>query len=174
MPLEIIPCTLRDANLFTAAVHRHHGPVTGHKYSIALSDGIRIVGVVIASRPVARHDDDGLTIEITRLTSDGTPNVCSKLYRAAWRAAKELGYRRVITFTLESESGASLRAAGFRCLGFAGGGSWSRNKRPRTDKHPTGRKLKWELWCGDRDELRKQSEPVLPKASADAVQRASI
>jgi hypothetical protein len=89
--------------------------------------------------------DDGWTAEVTRLCTDGTPNACSMLYRAAWRAARSLGYRRLITYTLAEEGGASLRASGFTLLGEAGGGSWSRGNRPRVDKHPTQGKLKWEL-----------------------------
>ena len=77
--------------------------------------------------------------------SDGTPNACSMLYRAAWRACKALGWRRLITYTLAEESGVSLRAAGFKEIGKAGGGSWSVPSRPRVDKHPTQVKIRWEI-----------------------------
>jgi hypothetical protein len=90
-------------------------------------------------------NDDGWTAEVTRLATTGERNACSMLYRAAWRAAKALGYRRLITYTLPEEGGASLRGARFKCLGQAGGGNWGRDSRPRVDKHPTQRKLKWEL-----------------------------
>jgi hypothetical protein len=103
------------------------------------------VGVVIVGKPVARMLADGWTCEVTRLASDGTKNACSMLYRAAWRAARAMGYRRLVTYTLAEEPGTSLRAAGFRLIGEAGGGSWSRKDRPRVDLHPTELKLRWEL-----------------------------
>jgi hypothetical protein len=99
----------------------------------------------VVGRPVARQLQDGYTAEVTRLASDGTRNACSLLYAAAWRACRALGYRRLVTYTLAEEGGASLRAAGWRCLGEAGGGSWSRENRPRVDRHPTQRKLRWEV-----------------------------
>ena len=88
---------------------------------------------------------DGFTCEVTRLATDGSRNACSMLYRAAWRAARAMGYRRLVTYTLPEEGGSSLRAAGFRLIGEAGGGSWSRDSRPRVDLHPTQTKLRWEL-----------------------------
>ncbi len=88
MALEIVPITLKEANQFVRDHHRHHGPVTGHKFSIAASDGEKIVGTVIVGRPVSRHLDDGWTLEVSRLCTDGTRNACSMLYAAAWRAAR--------------------------------------------------------------------------------------
>src|SRR5207248_704847 len=102
---------LRQANAFVAEYHRHHGPVVGHKFSIGAALGGQLVGVVIVGRPVSRHRDDGLTLEVTRLCADGTPNGCSFLYGAAARAAKALGYRRIGTYTLAEEPGDSPRAA---------------------------------------------------------------
>ena len=88
---------------------------------------------------------DGWTAEVTRLcVIDGARNACSFLYASCWRAARALGYRRLITYTLPEEGGASLRAAGWKCLGEAGGGSWNRAERPRVDTHPTQVKLRWE------------------------------
>lgn len=104
-----------------------------------------MVGVAIVGRPVARQSQDGLTAEVKRLATDGTRNACSILYAAAWRAARALGYRRLITYTLPEEGGASLRGAGWRCIGSAGGGAWSRRARPRVDLHPTQQKLRWEM-----------------------------
>lgn len=95
-------------------------------------------------RPVARLNQDGRTAELTRLASDGTRNVCSFLYGRAWRAARALGYVRMITYTLASEDGASLRGAGWRLIGAAGGSSWSRPSRPRIDTHPLEQKQLWE------------------------------
>ena len=152
--LSIRPITLRDANRFVAEHHRHNMPTAGHKYSIACYDGDRLCGVAIAGQPVARKLDDGLTIEIRRVCTDGTRNACSILYGACSRCAKEMGYKRVITYTLESESGASLRASGFvqKCIG--GGTSWSVPSRPREEtqltlfgeerKYPDEMKIRWE------------------------------
>ena len=94
--LEIVPMTLKEANAFVEQNHRHHGKVTGHKFSIGLSDGEKIVGVAIVGRPVARHLDDGWTLEVNRLCTDGSRNACSMLYAASWRAARAMGYKRVV------------------------------------------------------------------------------
>lgn len=144
MSLLIVPMTLGEANAFVEMHHRHHEPTAGHKFSIGCSDGSKIVGVVIVGRPVARMSDDGFTLEVNRCCTDGSRNACSMLYRAAWRASKALGYRRLITYTLPEEGGASLRGAGFKLLGKAGGGNWGRKDRPRVDTHPTQQKLAWE------------------------------
>lgn len=144
MPLAVTPITLAEANAFVAAKHRHHKPTAGHIASLAVSDGETVRGVAIVGRPVARMLDDGWTAEVLRCCTDGTRNACSMLYGAAWRAVRALGYRKLVTYTLPDEGGASLRAAGFRCIGEAGGGSWSRKERPRVDTHPTQAKLRWE------------------------------
>lgn len=141
----LCPVELDEANAFVRELHRHHEPVVGHKYSIGLHDGKTLRGVIITGRPVARHNQNGVTLEVTRCCTDGVKNGCSKLYRASWRVALNLGYLRLITYILASENGASLKAAGFRLVGIRGGGSWNRPDRPRTDKHPTGQKLLWEL-----------------------------
>ena len=119
MSLVIRPITLRDANRYVAEHHRHNMPTNGHKFSIACYDGDRLCGVAIAGQPVARKLDDGLTIEIRRVCTDGTRNACSILYGACSRCAKEMGYKRVVTYTLVSEPGTSLKAAGFvkKCVG---------------------------------------------------------
>ena len=121
MSLEIRPCSLKEANDYVAAHHRHNRPTSGHKWSVACYDGERLCGVAIAGRPIARKLDDGLTIEIRRVCTDGTRNACSMLYGACVRAAKAMGYKRVVTYTLVSEPGASLKASGFQCSGEAGG-----------------------------------------------------
>lgn len=146
--LIIVPCTLDEANAFIRQHHRHHGPVQGHKFSLAVADESgKIRGVATIGRPVARFLDDGWTLEVTRVATDGCPNACSALYAAAWRATKALGYRRLITYTLMSESGSSLLGAGWKCIGMAGGGTWNRPNcgRPRVDKHPLQQKLRWEV-----------------------------
>jgi len=144
MTLTLQPITYAEACEFITRWHRHHLPPQGHKYSIAVNDGDKVVGVVTVGRPVARHYDNGWTLEVTRCCTDGTPHVASMLYGAAWRAAKALGYKRLITYTLASETGTSVKAAGWRVLGEAGGGSWNVPSRPRVDKAPTELKTLWE------------------------------
>lgn len=143
--LTITPITLREANAYVAANHRHHQPVRGCIACMAVSDGDLVRGVAIVGRPVARRLQDGWTAEVTRCCTDGAKNAPSMLYRAAWRAVRALGYRRLVTYTLPEEGGASLRAAGWRCIGQAGGGSWNCPSRPRVDTHPLQVKLRWEL-----------------------------
>lgn len=124
--------------------HRHHAPVVGHKYSIAIEKEGELVGVIICGRPVSRHLDDGLTIEANRCCTLGGKNGCSMLYGAAWRAAKALGYRRIFTYTLPEEGGASLRGAGWDCEGEHGGGSWDCPSRPREQQVDLiGKKIRW-------------------------------
>lgn len=138
--------SLEEANDFVSALHRHHRAVVGHKFSIGAYQDGRFCGVVIVGRPVSRMRDDGETLEVTRLCTDGTRNACSFLYGAAARATFALGYQRLGTYTLPSEGGASLRAAGWRLIGERGGGEWTRDGRPReTGEHPTETKLLWEV-----------------------------
>lgn len=144
MSLRLAPCSLEDANAFVKALHRHHKPAVGHKFSLGALSGDELVGVAIVGRPVSRMRDDGNTLEVTRLCTNGAKNACSFLYGAAARAAFALGYSRIGTYTLPEEGGASLRATGWKLLGERGGGSWGRDSRPRTDKHPTQAKLLWE------------------------------
>ena len=144
--LSVVPCDFSEAVSFVQRHHRHHRPPVGHKFSLAVADQSGTVrGVCMVGRPVARANDDGWTLEVTRLASDGCPNACSCLYGAAWRAAKSMGYRRCITYILDSEPGVTLKAAGWKCLGQRGGGSWSCQSRPRVDKHPTQKKLLFEV-----------------------------
>lgn len=145
MRLSLVPLDLEEANIFVKQLHRHHIPVVGHKFSIGAALEQKIVGCAIVGRPVSRMRDDGMTLEVTRLCTDGTRNACSFLYGAAARAAFALGYRRIGTYTLPEEGGASLRGAGWKLMGERGGGSWSVPSRPRVDKHPLQVKLLWEL-----------------------------
>lgn len=144
MKMQLIPITLEYANSFVADAHRHHKPVVGHKFSLGAVKDSTIVGIVIVGRPVSRHRDDGKTLEVTRLCTDGTPNACSFLYGAAARAAFALGYQKIGTYTLPEEGGASLRASGWKLIGERGGGSWSVPSRHRIDKHPLQTKFLWE------------------------------
>ena len=143
MRLRVVPCTQRQAKAYVAEHHRHHQPPQGGLFALAVMDGDRLCGVAIVGRPVARGLDDGLTAEVTRLCTDGTRNACSALYGRARRAAAALGYRRVVTYTLPSEGGASLRAAGWEPVATTDGGSWDTPSRRRIDKHPTQPKIRW-------------------------------
>lgn len=146
MTLQLEPMTLREAGQFVLERHRHHDPPVGALFAVAASVDAVIVGVAIVGRPKSQvlQRDDYLA-EVVRLCTDGTRNACSFLYGAAWRSARALGYRRLVTYTLPEEGGVSLHAAGWRLIGEAGGGTWSRKSRPRVDKHPTQVKLRWEV-----------------------------
>jgi hypothetical protein len=144
--LSLRPIGLREANAYIEAVHRHHGSTRGHKFSVAVEDQAeQLRGVAVAGRPVARGLDDGFHLEVLRVATDGTPNACSMLYGAVRRAAIAMGYRpeNVVTYTLESEDGGSLRAAGWKLAAQTAGGSWDCATRPRADRHPTEPKLRW-------------------------------
>ncbi|NHF62251.1 XF1762 family protein [Microcella pacifica] len=117
MSLRIVPVSFATACAFVAEHHRHHEPPRGHKFSIGVARGEQLVGVAIVGRPVSRViDAEGTTLEVIRSATDGTRNANSKLYGAARQVAFGLGYDRLITYTQEGESGASLRAAGYRVL----------------------------------------------------------
>lgn len=143
--IEVTPITLREARAYVERNHRHHKAPQGGIFAVAVSDAERVRGVAIVGRTVARMAADGWTAEVTRVCTDGARNACSMLYGAAWRACRAMGYKRLITYTLPSESGASLRGAGWRLIGEAGGGSWNRSTRPRIDTHPTQTKLRWQI-----------------------------
>lgn len=131
--LTIKPIDLKSANDYVMANHRHNGKVLIHRFSIAVYDGDRLCGVAICSNPNARKLDDGKTIEVRRVCTDGTPNACSILYGRCARIAKEMGWERIITYTLQSESGVSLRASGWKIdAENVGGTSWNMPSRPRT------------------------------------------
>lgn len=141
--LEIVPINFDKACEFIKEHHRHHRAPIGRVFQIAVKHDNKIVGVAIVGRPSSRHEDNGTTLEVTRLCTDGTKNACSKLYSTAWRIAKELGYKKLITYILYTETGISLIASGFNLIGETKGGSWSRQNRLRTDKHPLEKKLKY-------------------------------
>lgn len=145
MNLVAVPLTQREAAAFVAAHHRHLKPPRGALLQLGAAVDGRIVGVVVVGRPKSRMLQDGWTAEVTRCCTDGTRNACSFLYAKAWAAAKAVGYRRLITYTLPEEGGASLRAGGWKVVNEkAGGGTWSRKSRPRIDTHPTQTKILWE------------------------------
>lgn len=137
------PITFREASEYINTYHRHHGSTVGCKFCISVvDDDGNVHGVAVAGRPVSRYLDDGVTLEINRVCSDGTRNVCSMLYGACCRVAKEMGYRRVITYTLISEDGASLKASNFVCEGKAGGTHWT-GSRNRGQEIPSEMKCRW-------------------------------
>jgi hypothetical protein len=143
--LNLQPITYTEACTFIAQYHRHHLPPQGWKFGIAVNDGEKVVGVVTVGRPVARMLDNGYTLEVTRCCTDGTKNAPSMLYGAASRAAFALGYKRLITYTLQTEPGTSLKSANWREIGFAGGGNWNKKSRPRVDTVLTEQKRLWEI-----------------------------
>lgn len=137
MKIVAVPLELTAANKFVADLHRHHDPVYRDKFRVgAMVDG-ELVGVVQVGRPVSRNLDDGKTVEVVRLCTDGTRDVCSFLYSRAARIAKEMGYSKIITYILESESGISLKAAGWKQEAVTRGGDWNRKNRPRNTTAPT-------------------------------------
>lgn len=143
--LLIVPCSIQDAKEFVRQYHRHHRPPLSGLFAVAVAaEAEDVCGVAIVGRPTARANQDGWTAEVTRVATNGHHNACSALYAACWRAARALGYRKLITYTLQSESGISLRAAGWAVVGETKGRSWDCPSRPRVDKHPTQDKFRWE------------------------------
>jgi hypothetical protein len=154
--IAIAPVTFRDAARFVSNYHRHHKPPAGAIFCVGLRHGIALAGVAIVGRPVARGLQDGWTCEVTRCCTDGTRNGCSMLYGACRRAAFALGYRRVVTYTLPHEGGASLRAAGFVLAGLTDGGEWSCPSRERQAVLWPEPKWRWEIVSGETVADRKE------------------
>jgi hypothetical protein len=145
--MEVRPISRNEALRWLAEHHRHlKRPITGWLFGVEILDGEgKRVGVACAGRPMARHLQDGLTVEITRVCTDGTRNACSAAYGALRRAAVALGYRRIITYTRADEPGTACKAAGFRDDGLAGGGEASRPSRPRQASEDPSPKRRW-IW----------------------------
>lgn len=141
--LIAIPLELKQANEFVDKLHRHHDSVHRDKFRIGCKSGGRLVGVIQLARPVSRMLDNGKNIEVVRLCTDGTPNVCSFLYSRAARIAREMGYEKIITYILESEDGTSLKASGWYKESDTNGGSWDTPSRPREINAPTCKKQRW-------------------------------
>ena len=152
--LRAVPISLKQANAFVDELHRHHKPAVGDKFRVGVADGERLVGVAQVGRPVSRYLDDGQTLEVIRCCTDGTKNACTFLYSRCARIAQEMGYERIITYILESETGISLKASGWHCeADNTGGGCWSSPSRPREivvqdlfghkEKYPTEKKQRW-------------------------------
>lgn len=171
--LRVVPVALAEANAYTRRLHRHNGALPSAKFSLAVvTDDGRVCGVAIAGLPKARLLNDGCTLEVSRVCTDGTPNACSALYGACARVAREMGYCRVVTYTLDAESGVSLRAAGWTRCAAVKGESWNRRQTSKgdpgyVDQHDTGDKRRWQIeW--DRSPVDVHwppddaSEPSLP------------
>ncbi len=140
----LITVTLAEANAFVKAHHRRHKPVQGHKFSLGAMKAGSMVGVAIVGRPVARLRQDGRTLEVTRLCTDGTRNACSFLYGAAARATFALGYKRLGTYSLPAEGGASMRGAGWRLVAQTKAQDWDRPSRPRKPTVEPAQRWLWE------------------------------
>jgi len=118
MTLVAVPMTIAEAKQFVANFHRHNKPPVSGVFSVGASDGQTLVGVAIVGRPVARLLDNGEVLEVTRccVLDDAPKGTCSFLYARCWNAARALGWKRLVTYTLQSESGASLRGAGWKVV----------------------------------------------------------
>lgn len=143
--MKIVPLTLRQANALVAQLHRHHKPVQGHRFAIGARGPWGLIGAAIVGRPGARRTDQYLVAEVTRLVSNGTPNVCSSLYSACARAAEAMGFDAIQTFILEHELGTSLKASGWNFVTLTKGGDHNRPSRGgRRRDQPECKKQKWE------------------------------
>lgn len=168
--LTVIPLTLDEARVVVDRIHRHHKRPQGHKFSIGVQrpDG-SLCGVAIVGRPVSRCFDQRFTVEVTRVATDGTPNACSALYGAAWNKAK-VDHRRIITYTQDGESGASLRAAGWKQVAVLPPRSgWDTPSRRREDRGADGvARILWEQRRADAgeppsiEELRHEIRHEIP------------
>lgn len=139
--MRVIPVTMKQANEFVLSHHRHHGKVRGCKFCIGAAEGNGTLhGVAVVGRPVSRYLDNGQIAEVTRLCTDGYKNACSFLYGACARIARQMGYAALLTYILETEDGASLRASGWTDKGICGGGNWNVPSRPRADSQNSGLK----------------------------------
>jgi hypothetical protein len=167
MSLHIVPCTIEQANTYVAQFHRHHGPVVSARIALACADEAgHVHGVALAGRPVARHLDDGWTLEVNRVATDGTRNACSLLYAAVWRAVRAIGYLHLVTYTLPKEGGASLRAAGWQLVGERKSHQWSNPGRPRAFNALFALpKLRWEVTTGTALPCTEIRWPELDAAS---------
>lgn len=145
--LHVIPIELADANQVIEAWHRHHHPCVGHRFSLGCVDEDGLIhGAAVVGRPVARlAGHPSQVLEVSRLVSDGTKNVCSMLYSAAARAGREMGFLKIQTYILaDEETGVSLKASGWECEGIAGGGQWKHTDgKLRRQDQPTGSKMRW-------------------------------
>lgn len=149
--LAVVPCSNEKAKAYVEHLHRHHGSSVQARFSLAVVDETGLVrGVAMVGRPVARVLDDGWTLEVNRVATDGCENACSALYGASRRVAKELGYAKLITYIREDEPGVSLRAAGWDFEEPIRARSWNMPGRPRTDKTDIVRRGRWSTTLRER------------------------
>ena len=159
MALSIVPLSIQSAKMYVGKHHRHNKPPKSGLFAVGVEKGGDLAGVAIVGRPVARMLDNGKTCEVIRLCTTGEPNACSILYGACARAAKALGYEKIVTYTLVVEPGASLKASGWeRVAELRERKSWSNPNRPRyqtdlfgEEQRPTGKKIRWEKQLRRRD-----------------------
>ena len=152
--MKAVPLELKDANAYVEKYHRHHKAVCRDKFRVGCEEGGELIGVIQVGRPLSRHLCDGETLEVLRCCTNGRPNVASFLYSRVARIAREMGYKKIITYILQSEHGTSLKASGWELdKDDCGGGTWSSPSRPRElaqitlfgteQKYPTERKQRW-------------------------------
>ena len=152
--MRAVPLELKDANAYVEKYHRHHKAVSRDKFRVGCEEGGELIGVIQVGRPLSRHLCDGETLEVLRCCTNGRPNVASFLYSRVARIAREMGYKKIITYILQSELGTSLKASGWELdKNDCGGGTWSSPSRPRElvqitlfgteQKYPTERKQRW-------------------------------
>lgn len=140
--MKATPITLAQAKDFVGNFHRHHKAPVGHRFSVGVENNGKLIGVVVVGRPVARKTPQYTVAEVTRLCTDGTKNACSFLYSVAARIAKEMGFSRIQTFILPTESGVSLKASGWKFDGVSHSASWQTRDNRRKDQ-PTEPKQRW-------------------------------
>ena len=153
---KIVPLSLKEANEFVTTHHRHNKKTAGHKWSTGLMYQDELVGVAIVGRAISRHMDEKYTVEILRLCiKDPAPkNACSFLYSKVWRIWQTMGGKKIITYTLDEESGASMRAVGWKKAGTTTpvkeGKGWTNRGKGRIWQ-PVNSKLKyrWEKTQSD-------------------------
>lgn len=141
--MKLVPLERKEVAEFVNRLHRHHDPVMRDRFRIGAEHNGVVCGVVQVGNPVARALCDGKTLEVVRLCTDGTKNACSFLYSAAARVARDLGYSKIITYILDTEDGASLRAAGWHKEEDIRGHTWNTPSRPRNTTAPTQDKQRW-------------------------------
>lgn len=150
VPLSLVPVTHAQANDYVQMIHRHNGRLPTSIIHVGVADEAGMVrGVAVAGLPKARLLCDGYTIEVSRVCTDGAYNACSMLYAACIKAARALGYRRIVTYTIDAEAGTSLKASGWKIARASRGGTWKRPnqtaRRGQIDAHDLGAKWRWEI-----------------------------
>jgi hypothetical protein len=158
MEMKIVPITIKEANGVVGEHHRHSNPTHGGKWAIGCEHDGKLVGACIVGRPIARLLDTNKTAEVTRLvtTPDAPSNTCSFLYSAARRVWSAMGGHKILTYTLQKESGASLKGAGWTEAARVSGGQWNRANRNRKKLEIYNQpKIRWEATCPSNTDARQ-------------------